>query len=91
MSEKRFLTSRETAEYLDIPLATLYCLSSQRKITYYQCGKRSYYDINDIYEYITRHKIPAGSEKKGRRDRKSRGRKTEAIGYHIENLTPKNE
>ena len=67
MDDKRFLTSKETAEYLDIPLNSLYAMSCQRVITYYQCGKRNYYDINDIYEYITRHKIPAGSPKKGHR------------------------
>lgn len=36
MDDKRFLTSKEAAEYLDIPLNTLYILSSQRVITYYQ-------------------------------------------------------
>lgn len=64
MDSKRFLTSRETAEYLDIPLQTLMQLNSQRKITYYKCGKKCYYDINDIYEYITRVKIPAGNKRK---------------------------
>lgn len=64
MDNKRFLTSKEAAEYLDIPQATLMQLNSQRKITYYRCGKRCYYDINDIYAYITRVKIPAGSKKK---------------------------
>lgn len=61
--EKRFLTSKETAEYLDIPLHSLHVLNTQRKITYYMCGKRCYYDINDIHEYITRHKVPEGSSK----------------------------
>ena len=70
MDDKRFLTSKETAEYLDIPLNSLYAMSCQRVITYYQCGKRNYYDINDIYEYIPRHKIPAGSPKKGHRSLK---------------------
>ena len=78
MDDKRFLTSKEAAEYLDIPLNTLYMLSSQRVITYYQCGKRNYYDINDIYEYITRHKIPAGSPKKGHRRIKREAAKEES-------------
>lgn len=73
--EKRFLTAKETAEYLDIPMHTLHVLNTQRKITYYRCGKRCYYDISDIYEYITRTKIPSGSSKtridsNGRRPKK---------------------
>lgn len=72
MDQKRFLTSKETAEYLDIPQQTLYVLCSQRKITYYQCGKRNYYDIADIYAYIMRTKIPAKSDKIGRRSRANR-------------------
>ena len=70
MDDKKFLTAKQTAEYLDIPLQTLYQLTSNRKITYYQCGKRNYFDIEDIYAYITRHKVPAGSKKAGMRGKK---------------------
>lgn len=63
MTNKRFLTSKETAEYLDIPQQTLYQLCSHRKITYYRAGKRCYFDISDIHEYIMRQRIPAGSSK----------------------------
>lgn len=73
---KKFLTAKETAEYLDIPLQTLYQLTSARKITYYQCGKRNYFDIEDIHEYITRHKVPAGSKKAGIRARNKETEKT---------------
>lgn len=64
MKDKRFLTSKETAEYLDIPMQTLNQLCCQRKITYYRAGKRRYFDISDIHEYIMRQRIPAGSSKK---------------------------
>ena len=76
MQGKRFLTSKETAEYLDIPQQTLYQLTAHRKITYYRCGKRCYFDISDIHEYITRNKIPAGSSR-GRIDSNGRRVKKE--------------
>ena len=76
MEGKRFLTSKETAEYLDIPQQTLYQLTVHRKITYYRCGKRCYFDISDIHEYITRNKIPAGSSR-GRIDSNGRRVKKE--------------
>lgn len=88
METKRFLTTKETAAYLDIPQQTLYQLTTQRKITYYRCGKRSYFDIEDIYAYITRNKIPAGSSKR-RID--GNGHRPKAADPSDNNAAPKND
>lgn len=90
MAEKKFLTLRETAAYLDIPEGTMVALNAERKITYYRCGKRCYYDIDDIHAYIMRNKIPAGSSKT-RLDSKGKRPKKE-IGYKAaENTNQENQ
>jgi excisionase family DNA binding protein len=52
--EKQFLTVKETAEYLGTTPQGVHTMAMKRKIRFYKpSGKRIYFAIEDIEEYIT--------------------------------------
>lgn len=63
--EKRLLNIRETSEYLGIPVNTLYCWVSQRRIPFVKMGKRTMFDLSRLNDYIDEHtRQPLNFERK---------------------------
>lgn len=50
---QKWMTHKEAAAYLRITSATLYGLTSKRKIKFYKRGKRNYYCLDDIEKYLS--------------------------------------
>lgn len=49
------LTIQETAEFLRLPVNSLYKYTSQRKIPYLKFGKRILFDRNKLDEWLEQH------------------------------------
>jgi excisionase family DNA binding protein len=47
-----FLNHTEAAKYLGVPKSVLYTLCSKKKIKYFKRGKRSYFKISDLDDFI---------------------------------------
>ena len=52
-----YLTTSQLQKEFDISDSSQKILRRDKKIPYYQIGRKVYYNINDIYDWIENHKI----------------------------------
>lgn len=57
MPEKRFIGIKECAEYLDVPVGTLYSWTHQRKIPYLKLGKSVKFDLQELEGWIKKKRV----------------------------------
>jgi excisionase family DNA binding protein len=55
--EKRFISIKELAEYLDIKIGTAYSWVYQKKINYFKMGRLVKFDKTKLDEWIRRHEV----------------------------------
>lgn len=55
--EKRLLGIKETAEYMNLSVNTLYQWVCQRRIPFVKCGRLTKFDIQDIDSWIEKNKV----------------------------------
>ena len=51
-ADDRFLTARETAEFLSVPYQSVLNMSSMGKLPYYKLGKRNRYLVSDLKQLL---------------------------------------
>ncbi len=55
---KRLMPVKEAAQYLGVPVSSIYQLCHKRELAYYRPGKRSYFKQQDLDEYMQRNCMP---------------------------------
>lgn len=64
-TEKPILSIREASLLMDVSIAWLYKMTSQKKIPYYKPnGKMIYFDRSELIAYVTRNRVAADYELK---------------------------
>ncbi len=56
------LNMEQAATYIGISKATLYGLTSSRKIPYYKAGKRIHFKKSELFKWITRVRVRTNEE-----------------------------
>ena len=65
MNENKFMSAKETCDYLGLSKSWLTKLTMQRKIPFYKPGgKKMYFAKNELDEWIMRGRIAADNETK---------------------------
>ena len=56
-NSKRLLTAKEAAQYLGVPISSIYQLCHKRLLAYHRPGKRSYFNQEDLDNYMRQNRI----------------------------------
>lgn len=62
VGQKKYLTIRDFAEYANLPLSTVYKISSKNVLNKYRTGKRILFKKSEIDQWIEANKISSDSE-----------------------------
>ncbi len=58
LSTKKYLTAKETAEYLNMPRATLYGLTSRKEIPHFKRGSVLVFDRMELDDWMRLKSVP---------------------------------
>jgi len=58
LSAKKYLTAKETAEYLNMPRATLYGLTSRKEIPHFKRGTVLMFDRLELDDWMRQQSVP---------------------------------
>ena len=65
--EKKFLTTKEAAEYLGLKIGYLYKMTSRHEIPYYSPGgKRMFFKLSELDRWIEKSRISTNDELKSK-------------------------